>query len=128
MGAGKAGGLAYIHWVPSHLGVQGNHEADALAKVGCQLHPDNAQSLPKRPRVEPMWDELGLEEMSLTKGKEASDSGASSSECSESPLVTVSQGRMVGKCASCVVLPPGGVLETCCCRDSMGRNTFLCPS
>ena len=69
-----------VHWVPSHLGVHGNHQADALAEEGRQMHPHNQQGLPKRPRVEPRWADLGLEEMP----SEISSSGASSDECSES--------------------------------------------
>ena len=30
----RAGEELQIHWVPSHLGVHGNHEADALAEMG----------------------------------------------------------------------------------------------
>ena len=43
------------------------------------MHPHNQLRLPKRPRVEPMWADLGLEEMP----SEMSSSGASSDECSE---------------------------------------------
>ena len=85
----KAGEQVQIHWVPSHLGVQGNNEADALVEVGRQLHPDNTRSLTKRPRAGPMWDELGLEEMSSGGGTDASDSGVSSSEYLDSLSVTV---------------------------------------
>ena len=46
-----------IHWVPSHLGVHGNHEADALAEVGRQFHPHNQRALLKRPRVEAAWEQ-----------------------------------------------------------------------
>ena len=37
----RAGAELQIHWVPSHLGVHGNHEADALAEAGRQMHPFN---------------------------------------------------------------------------------------
>ena len=43
------------------------------------MHPHNQQGLPKRPRVESMWADLGLEEMP----SEMLSSGASSDECSE---------------------------------------------
>ena len=52
--------------------------ADALAEER-QMHPYNRQGLPKRPRVEPMWADLGLEEMP----SEMSSSGVSSNELSE---------------------------------------------
>ena len=60
----RAGDEFQLHWVPSHLGMEGNSGADVLAETGRAQHPDNQQSLPKRRRVEPMWEELGLEEMS----------------------------------------------------------------
>ena len=43
------------------------------------MHPHNQQGLPKRLRVEPMWVDLGLEEMP----SEVLSSGTSSGECSE---------------------------------------------
>ena len=55
----KSGIELQIHWVPSHLGVNSNNEADALAEAGRLLHPGNLRSLHKRQRVEPMWQELG---------------------------------------------------------------------
>ena len=61
------------------MGVHGNHQADALAEEGRQMHPYNQQGLPKRPRVEPMWADLRLQEM-LSK---VSSSGVSSNELSE---------------------------------------------
>ena len=54
-----AGEELHVHWVPSHLGVHGNHQADGLAEEGRQMHPHNRHGLPKRPRVEPMWADLG---------------------------------------------------------------------
>ena len=78
----RAGDELQIHWIPSHLGVQGNDEADALAEAGRLSHPDNDRPMAKRPRVEPMWEDLGLEEMS---------SEVSSSERSESSSTTVSE-------------------------------------
>ena len=50
-----------------------------LQQEGRQMHPNNQQGLPKRPRVEPMWADLGLEEMP----SEMSSSGVSSNELSE---------------------------------------------
>ena len=76
----RAGDELQIHWIPSHLGVRGNDEADALAEAGRLSHPDNDRPMAKRPRVEPMWEDLGLEEMS---------SEVSSSERSESSSTTV---------------------------------------
>ena len=75
----RAGEELQVHSVPSHLGVHGNHQADALAEEGRQMHPHNQQGLPMRPRVEPMWADLGLEEMP----SEVSSSGESTVECSE---------------------------------------------
>ena len=48
----RAGAELQVRWVPSHLGVQGNHEAEALAEMGRQQqqqqqHPHNQQPLPK---------------------------------------------------------------------------------
>ena len=73
-----AGDRLQVRWVPSHLGVAGNEEADKLAEQGRLLHPYNEASLPKRRRLEQQWEELGLEEMSSEEG-EASDSGYSHS-------------------------------------------------
>ena len=75
----SAGEELQVHYVPSHLGVHGNHQADALAEEGRQMHPYNQQGLPKRPRVEPMWADLGLEEMP----SDMLSSGVSSNELSE---------------------------------------------
>ena len=71
--------MAEVNWVSSHLGVHGNHQADALAEDGRQMHPCNQQGLPKRPRVEPVWANVGPEEMP----SEVSSSGTFSGECSE---------------------------------------------
>ena len=71
-----AGDRLQVRWVPSHLGVAGNEEADQLAEQGRLLHPYNEESPPKRRRLEQQWEELGLEEMSSGEG-EASDSGYS---------------------------------------------------
>ena len=60
-----AGELLRIYWVPSHSGVKGNGEVDALAEEGRLAHQHNHPPLPKRRRVEPLWEDLGLEEMSL---------------------------------------------------------------
>ena len=60
----RAGDELQIHWIPSHLGVLGNDEADALAEAGRMSHPNNDRPMAKRPWVEPMWEDLGLEEMS----------------------------------------------------------------
>ena len=82
----RAGLALQIHWVPSHLGVEGNVGADQLAEQGRQSHPNNFQRLPKRPQAEPQWEALGLEEMCSDPG-EAQDSGRSSYQgtmCSES--------------------------------------------
>ena len=75
----RAGEELQVHWVPSHLGVHGNHQADALAEEGRQMHPHNQRGLPKRPRVEPVWADLGLEEMP----SEVSSSGESRGENSD---------------------------------------------
>ena len=78
----RAGDELQIHWIPSHLGVQGNEEADALAEAGRMSHPNNDRPVAKRPRIEPMWEDLGLEEMS---------SEVSSSQRSEFSSTTVSE-------------------------------------
>ena len=69
----RAGEQVQLRWIPSHLGIKGNEEADALAKAGRCLHPHNEELSPERPRVEPQWEALGLEEM-------ASGGGATDSE------------------------------------------------
>ena len=75
---GLEGDRLQVRWVPSHLGVAGNEEADKLAEQGRLRHPYNEGSPPKRRRLEQQWEELGLEEMSSGEG-EASDSGHSHS-------------------------------------------------
>ena len=77
-----AGDRLQVRWVPSHLGVVGNEEADKMAEQGRLRHPYNEDSLPKRRRLEQQWEELGLEEMSSGEG-EASDSGYSRSTGSQ---------------------------------------------
>mmetsp|Transcript_17271 Transcript_17271/g.28116 ORF Transcript_17271/g.28116 Transcript_17271/m.28116 type:complete len:167 (+) Transcript_17271:1411-1911(+) len=79
-----------LRWIPSHLGVQGNEEADALAEAGRGLHPHNEESFPKRVRVEPQWEALGLEEMA--SGGEATDSDMASSGESGGTLSSGSEG------------------------------------
>ena len=71
-----AGDRLQVRWVPSHLGVEGNEQADQLAEQGRLLHLYNEESPPKRRCLERQWEELGLEEMSSGEG-EASDSGHS---------------------------------------------------
>ena len=77
----RAGDELQIRWVPSHLGVEGDARADQMAEQGRGAHPNNQQSLPKRPRVEPQWEELGLLEMS-SDDTEAWDLRGSSGEVS----------------------------------------------
>ena len=72
----RAGEELQVCWVPSHLGVHGTHQADALAEEGRRTHPHNQRGLPKRPRVELAWADLGLEEMP----SEVSSSGESSGD------------------------------------------------
>ena len=62
--------------------MQGNEEADALAETGRLSHPNNDRPMAKRPRVEPMWEDLGLEGML---------SEVSSSERSKPLSTTVSE-------------------------------------
>ena len=62
--------------------MQGNEEADALAEAGRMSHPNNDRPVAKRPRIKPMWEDLGLEEMS---------SEVSSSQRSEFSSTTVSE-------------------------------------
>ena len=71
-----AGDRLQVRWVPSHLGVAGNEEADQLAGRGRLLLPYNEDSPRKRCRLELQWEELRLEEISSREG-EASDSGYS---------------------------------------------------
>ena len=86
----RAGEQVQLRWIPSHLGVQGNEEADALAEAGRGLHPHNEESFPKRVRVEPQWEALGLEEMA--SGGEATDSDMASSGESGGTLSSGSEG------------------------------------
>ena len=76
----RAGKYVHLRWIPSQLGVPGNHGADALVEAGSQQHPNNGSALPKRRRLL-QWNELGLEEMSSAGEQSGSDndSGASSS-------------------------------------------------
>ena len=53
------GAQVQLRWVPSHLRVQGNEEADRLAAMGRGLHPNNLTPLSKRRHVTE-WDTLGL--------------------------------------------------------------------
>ena len=64
----RAGGGTSLVTVDTvlHLGVPGNHGADALAEEGRQQCPNNDQALPKRHQPQ-QWDELGLEELSLAE-------------------------------------------------------------
>ena len=57
-----AGDLLQLRWVPSHLNVEGNEEADALACQGREQHPNNLLPLSKRRRVTE-WEDLGLQPM-----------------------------------------------------------------
>ena len=64
--------------------VQGNEEADALAAMVRDLHPNNLIPLPKRRQVAE-WDMLGLEPMEdpvgdLTSWDDSGCSGISDSE------------------------------------------------
>ena len=78
---GKVGwGHVQMCWLPSHLNVHGNQEADALASLGRELHPSNIIPLSKRRRVTE-WDALGLDPMEdpaqlLTSGDDSGGSGA----------------------------------------------------
>ena len=77
------GGDVQVQSVPSHLRVHGNDEADALASMGRQLHPNNLVPLSKVRRVTE-WDRLGLEPMAeseqLSDPDSSVDSRADSSE------------------------------------------------
>ena len=86
-----AGDRLQVRWVPSHLGVAGNEEADKMAEQGRLSHLYNEDSLPKRRRLEQQWEELGLEEMSSGEG-EASDSGYSHNTGSQSREVDAPEG------------------------------------
>ena len=83
----RVGDDLQVHLVPSHLGVHGNHKADVQAEEGRRMHPHNQQGLPKRPRVESMWADLGLEEMpsevSSWDGETVQSSATSSADLSE---------------------------------------------
>ena len=46
-----------------HLGVERNHGADRLANDGRKARLNDDQALQKHPRVEELWEELGLAEM-----------------------------------------------------------------
>ena len=85
---GRAGAELEILWVPLQLGVEGNSGADWLAEQGRQAHSNDLSALPKRRRVQPQLEALGLEAMS-SESEEALDSGGSSgmaSMCSLSHL------------------------------------------
>ena len=70
-----AGDRLQVRWVPSHLGVVGNEEADKMAEQGRLQHPYNEGSRPKRRRLEQQWEELGFEEMSPGEGEAGDRAG-----------------------------------------------------
>ena len=70
-------------WVPSHLDVHRNEQADLLTEMGGNLHPNNLLPLSKR-RLVTGWDALGLEPMEdraqeLTSGDDSGGQGCRSS-------------------------------------------------
>ena len=124
----RAGEELQVHWVPSHLGVHGNHQADALAEEGRQMHPHNQRGLPKRPRVEPVCAALGLEEMP----NEVSSSGESSGEDSDLEggwdseidavlLGSGDSGSTTGSTGSCTDSCQSGVSE---CSTEVSDNPY----
>ena len=77
----RAGDLGHVQLVPSHLGVEGNHEADRLAEHCRLMHPNN---IPKSRCVRSNWEGLGLVEMP-SSGRVAHYLGASDSPSEASP-------------------------------------------
>ena len=67
----RAGECVQLRWIPSHLGLPGNHGA-ALAETGRQQHHNNDSALPKRRRLRE-WEESGLVEMSSEEERSGSD-------------------------------------------------------
>ena len=81
--------------LPQCSGILSNHPAGdlfaatprplwALAEAGRMSHPNNDRPVARRPRIEPMWEDLGLEEMT---------SEVSSSQRSEFSSTTVSEAQ-----------------------------------
>ena len=58
----EAGDLLQVRWVPSHLNVKGNEDADELAGQRRGRHPNNLLPISKRRRVVER-DVVGLEPM-----------------------------------------------------------------
>ena len=71
-----------ILWVPSHVGVAGNEEADVRAAKGAKQALHDVQ---KAKQVTDIWEELGLEEMPDSWDTDSNRSRGSgvSSDCSE---------------------------------------------
>ena len=55
-----------FQWVPSHVGLEGNDGADALAEEGREQHPNNYEYISKHRQQggRGMWEEVGPVEMS----------------------------------------------------------------
>ena len=64
-----------ILWVPSHVGVAGNEEADVRAAKGAKQALHDMQ---KAKQVTDIWEELGLEEMPDSWDIDSNRSGGSS--------------------------------------------------
>ena len=79
------GKMLYFQWVPSHVGLEGNEEADSLADLGRLRHPFNYEHIPKRPcmrEARQLWDSSGLEEMQ-SDYEDMSDADSAGSESTE---------------------------------------------
>ena len=76
----KLGHTPSFQWVPSHVGLEGNDGADALAEEGRGKHPNNYEYISKHRQQggRGMWEDLGLVEMS-SEEVESMEEGSSGS-------------------------------------------------
>ena len=128
-----------FQWVPSHIGIEGNEQADRLAELGRLQHPHNATQVQKRRCLaegRAVWLGLGLEEMlsdfGTSSGGEASS--PTDTESNDTPPRGVGAGRGVGMDAadeSGGYMAAGNGHETCSSTtESWGSDSTssLCDS
>ena len=87
-----------FQWVPSHIGLEGNNGADALAEEGREQHPNNYEYISKRRQQggRGMWEELGLLEMSSDE-VESMEEGSSGRVSSRYSGTEMDQGQWAQK-------------------------------